>query len=193
MPNSNRTQPIWLPQGTPDTTHIAPADWGDSATNINMGGQPGDLGQKFDYNDRQYQRVKLDSGADSTTPVGVVAANQVAYWKDKDNYIVTNNRDQAIGGSGTAAYLNQIAGIFRLAATAGYYIDVLQKGDNIPVADGGNNFLAGQIVVGEGAAAAAATGTAVGTAAPYEIIGVARGAESGGNVNVDVDIQFEHV
>jgi hypothetical protein len=186
MPNANRHQTIWLPTGDPDTTNITHADFNA------LGGQPGSLGQKFDYNDRVYQRVRLDSGADASTPVGVVAANQLAYWKDKDNYIVTNNRDQAQGGSGTASYANQVAGIFRIAATAGRYVDLLKKGDNIPVADGGNNFLVGQIVFAEAAAAAAADRVAVGTEAGYQRIGFARGAESGGNVNVDVDIDSPH-
>ena len=116
----------------------------------------------------------------------------LAYWKDKDEYIVTNNRDQAIGGSGTNAYLNFIAGIIRVAATAGNYIDILIEGDNIAVDDGGNTFAVGETVIGEAAAAAAADRIAVGTAATYQRIGVARGAASGGEVNVDVDMDFRH-
>jgi hypothetical protein len=186
MPNANRHQTIWLPTGNPDTTNIIAADF------TALGGQPGSLGQKFDYNDRVYQRVRLDSGADSSTPVGVTAANQLAYWKDKDNYIVTNNRDQALGGSGTAAYANQVAGIIRLAATAGRYIDILKKGDNISVLDGGNTFAAGEAVFAEAAAAAAADRVAVGAAVTYKQIGWARGAASGGVVSVDVDIDTPH-
>lgn len=186
MPNAARHQTIWLPTGDPDTTDISSADFNAA------GGQPGSLGQKFDHNDRVYQRVQLDSGADSTTPVGAVAANQVAYWKDKDSYLVTNNRDQAIGGSGTSAYANAVAGIFRNASTAGYFIDILKKGENIPVADGGNTFAAGESVIAEAAAAAAADSIAVGTAVTFQRIGFARGAASGGNVNVDVDIDVPH-
>jgi|TARA_R100001086_G_C11807653_1_gene250599 hypothetical protein len=192
MPNSIRFQPIWLPQGTPDATNISPTDWGPSATNAEDGGQPGELGQKFDYNDRVYQRVRLDSGADATTPVGVSAANQICYWKDKNNYIVTNNRDQAIGGSGTASYNNFVAGVIRLAATAGRYIDILKAGDNIPLADGGNTFAVGEKVIGESAAAAAVDRIAVGTAVTFNQIGIARGASDGTDVNVDVDIDVEH-
>jgi len=190
MPNSVRTQPIWLPQGTPDATNITPADWGVTTTNANAGGQPGSLGQSFNYNDRVYQRVKFDSGADSTTPVGVAASGMLAYWKDKDEYIVTNNRDQAIGGSGTNAYLNFIAGIIRVAATAGNYIDILIEGDNIAVDDGGNTFAVGETVIGEAAAAAAADRIAVGTAPTFQRLGVARGVASGGEVNVDIDMDF---
>lgn len=182
MPNANRSQLPHLPQGTPDKTHISPADW------ASAGAQPGQLGQAFDANDRTYQRVKVDSGADSTTPVGAPAANQLAFWKDRANYLVTNNRDQAEGGSGTAAYANEVAGIFRIAATAGYVVDILVRGRAIPIADGGNSFAAGQGVVAELAAAAAVGPVAVGTAAPYQLIGRANGDSDGTDVSVDVNI-----
>lgn len=182
MPNSNRSQTIHLPQGDPDSTHILKADF------QGQGGQPGSLGQAFDYNDRTYQRVEVDSGADSTTPVGAIAANQLAYWKDRSAYLVTNNRDQAQGGSGTNSYRNEVAGVFRIAATGGYIVDLLVRGRNIPIADGGNSFAVGESVIAEGAAAAAADRVAVGTATTYQRIGIARGAASGGNVQVDVNL-----
>ena len=186
MPNSVRQQTIWLPTGSPDTTNITSADFN------GLGGQPGQLGVAFDYEDRTYQRVQLDSGVVSANPSGVVAANQVAFWKSKDNYIVTNDRRQAIGGAATNSYANFVAGIFRLAATAGNYIDILKKGDNIPCADGGNSFAVGEMVFAELDSVAAVNRVAVGTAVAYQRIGIARGAASGGNVNVDVDIDIEH-
>jgi hypothetical protein len=95
-------------------------------------------------------------------------------------------------GAATQAYRNFVAGIFRYAATAGSYIDILKKGDNIPVADGGNTFAAGETVIAENDSAAAADRVAVGTAPTFQRIGIARGAAAGGNVNVDVDVDFEH-
>lgn len=176
MPNSNRQQSVYIRDGNPDTMNVASLY------------APGDLGQAFDYNDRAYQVVQVDSGATASTPVGAVAANQLAFWADKNNYRVTNDRRFAIGGAATAAYANQVAGIFRHAITSGYYACILQRGDNIPVADGGNTFAVGETVIAEADAAAAADRIAVGSAATYQKIGVARGAASGGNVNVDVDI-----
>ena len=198
MPNTSRTQPIWLPQGPdPDDTNISQADWGGTSTEVNMGGQPGSLGQKHDYNDRMYQRVQLDSGVDAANPVGAPAANDVLYWKDKDNYLVTNDRRQTMAplASGTivsgGGYRNFVAGILRNAATAGYYIDILQKGDAINLPDGGNSFAVGETVIAEDDSAAAVDRIAVGTAPTFQRIGIARGAASGGVVSVDVDIDFE--
>ena len=187
MPNSVRQQTIWLPQGTPDETNISTADWDSVA------GQRGQLGVEHDYNDRVYQRVQLDSGATSATPTGVVAANQVAFWRNKDTYTVTNDRRFAMNlGAATTAYANFVAGIFRLAATAGNYVDVLKAGDNIACADGGNTFAAGETVIAEADSVAAVDRVAVGTAPTYLPLGYARGTASGGNVNVDIDIRVRH-
>lgn len=186
MPNAIRTQPIWLPQNDPDKTNIAPADF------TGQGGQPGDLGQKFCFNDRVYQRVLLDSGATSATPTGIPAANQLLFWKNRVTYEVTNNRDQAFGGSGTNQYANQVAGILRLAATPGNYIDILKKGNNIGILDGGNTFAVGEMVFAKLAATASADRVGVGTNVSYERIGIARGPSTGGVVQVDVDIDIEN-
>ena len=147
MPNSVRTQPIWMPTGNPDTTNISNDDFN------SLGGQPGSLGQKFDWNDRVYQRVKLDSGVSASNPVGAAAANDLAYWKDKDAYIVTNDRRQTMAplASGTivsgGGYRNFVAGVLRVAGTAGSYVDILKKGDAIDCADGGNSFAVGETVI----------------------------------------------
>lgn len=186
MPNSVRTQPIWLPTGNPDTTNI-------SSTDFNaMGGQPASLGQKFDYNDREYQRVQLDSGAVAANTVGVVAANQLAYWKDKDSYLVTNDKRVALGGSlGTNAFNNFIAGVFRNATTAGNFTDILQKGDAVSMGTTGS-IAAGQIMIGDvTASTAVAASIAVGTAPTYQRLGVARGAAVANVTSVDVEIDFE--
>ena len=177
MPNERNQQPIHLGNAIdPDNVN---------ETTLYYEGQ---LGAAHEWNDRSYQRVKLDSGATSSTSVGVVAANQLAYWKDKDAYLVTNDSAQAIGGQSANGYRNFVAGVFRNAVTAGSYCDLLTAGDNIPIADGGNTFAVGESVIAEGATAAAADRVAVGTAPTYQLLGYARGAASGGNVNVDVRI-----
>lgn len=182
--NRHSAGTIWLPTKDPETTNISPTDW-DS-----MGGQPGGLGLKHESGNpgRTYQRVKLDSGATSATPVGAVAANALAYWKDNVNYIVTNDRRFSVYGSATQAYQNSVAGVFRLAATAGYYVDILKRATNIPVLDGDNSFAAGESVIAENDAAAAADRVAVGTAPGFQRIGFARGAAANGVVNIDLDI-----
>lgn len=186
LANRHSAGTIWLPTGNPDTTNISSADFN------SMGGQPGSLGIKFEAGNpaRTYQRVQLDSGATAATPAGAVAANQLAYWKDKSAYIVTNDSRFSMGGSGAGGgYRQYVAGVFRLAATAGYYIDICKRGLNIPVADGGNTFVAGDTVIAEAdTTAAAANSINVGTAITSQVLGIARGAQSGGSVNVDLDI-----
>lgn len=187
MPNSSRQQTIWLPTGNPDTTNISSTDF------TALGGQPGQLGMEFEYNSRRYQRVQLDSGVTVSTPTGVAAANQLAFWKSKSGgpgagYIVTNDRRQALGFSGGLdGYRNQVAGIIRNAATAGNYIDVLKAGDNIPVASDGNG-ANGDLAVAEAGAAARVTSVNAGTAPGVVRVGVIRGAAVANVINVDVDI-----
>lgn len=69
-------------------------------------------------------RVRLDSGATSATPVGAVAAGQLAFWKDRANNLVTNDArfcDINIAVTGAAsvanAQLNRVAGVFQLAVS----------------------------------------------------------------------------
>jgi hypothetical protein len=183
MPNALRHQTIWLPTGNPDTTNITSDDFNA------LGGQPGSLGQEFEYVDRTYQRVQLDSGATAAGSVaGAVAANQLAYWKNKDVYLVTNDRRFALGFSGgNDGYRNQIAGIFRSAVTAGRYCDVLKRGDNIAVKSDGLG-ADGDVAVGAASANAEVTRVTAGTAPTCIPVGVIRGAAAGGNINVDVDI-----
>lgn len=184
--NRHSAGTIWLPTGNPDTTNITPTDFN------SLGGQPGGLGLVFEAGNpaRRYQRVQLDSGATSATPTGAVAANQLMYWKDKSSYLVTNDSRFAMGGAAAASvFRNFGAGVLRLAATAGNYIDILQGGQSIPCKDGGNTFAAGEQVIPENDTTAAAFDrVAIGTAATNQILGIARGVASGGNVNVDIDI-----
>lgn len=177
MPNTNRRQPIYLPTGNPDT-------WHDPTLYA-----AGELGLAFDYNDRAYQRVRVDSGATAANPIGVVAVNTLAFWKDKDQYLVTNDDRQAIGGSTVNAWRNQVAGIFRHAVTAGDYCDILQRGDNIPVAAAAFAGGIGQRCIAQTTGTAQVTFEAVGAANTYQVVGVARGAAAWTNlVQADVDI-----
>jgi len=150
---------------------------------------PGELGQVFDTNDKTYQIVKCDSGATASTSAGAVAANDLAFWKDKDKYLVTNDAAQAIGAGTANAYRNQVAGVFRVAATAGYHVAVLQRGDNIPVNATGGGI--GQTAIANSGSDADAAFVAVGTASTYMPLGIAReatGATTAGMCNVDLNI-----
>jgi hypothetical protein len=119
----------------------------------------------------------------------VVTANDLAYWKDKDNYIVTNDQAQAIGAGVTNAWRNFVAGVFRNAVTAGYYCAILQSGDNIPVNATGGGI--GQTAIANSGSDADVAFEAVGTQATYQPLGIAReatGDTTAGMCNVDLEI-----
>ena len=98
----------FMPNGTPDKTnspspYYAPGELGYAFSDQNTGGE--------------YLRVQLDSGATSATPVGVVQVGQLAFWKDQNNSIVTN--DKRFCDVGPTGAINRVAGVFQAAVTAG--------------------------------------------------------------------------
>ena len=179
----------YLVGGNPDTLNQTPP------TQLTGGGNPpgsffpyapGDLGEPFELGDRVYEVVLNDSGATSATPTGAVAANQLAFWKDKTARLVTNDRRFAIVSGNQSA--NFVAGIYRVAAGAGNLICVLTKGYSIPVKSGVAT-VPGEILVADVAAnGPQALGMGALTAATSVSVGVSRAAASGGNVTSDVDI-----
>ncbi len=98
----------YMPQGTPDKTNAPTPMYA-----------PGELGCAFNdqTTGKAYLRVKLDSGATSATPIGIVAVGQLAYWKDRSAAIVTN--DQRFCDVGISGAINRVAGVFPVAVTAG--------------------------------------------------------------------------
>src|SRR5262245_57906508 len=193
--NRHSAGTIWLPTGTPDTTNITQADFGIATNTVGMGVQPGSIGITFEGGspDRTYQRVQHDSGATASSPSGVVAANQIAYWKDKTRYIVTNDSAQAIGGAGAAnsAFRNFIAGIYRTAVTAGNYCDILQRGTNINVKTTGTAAIGDTLVGDTSTTAAQAAVVTAGTQWTVQKIGNARSATVANVTPTDVDIPFD--
>lgn len=133
--------------------------------------KPGELGSHIVVNGKEYQKVVLDSGATSANAVGVVAKGQVAYWKSKSSYIVTNDFRQSYGIGGAGAR-NEIAGIFTAAVTAGNACVVQQRGlmSAVIAASGSPN--AGDFVVGDNTASTAqVTSVAIATAPTVQAIG----------------------
>ena len=175
MPNTNRSLGVYLKTGNPDTE------------NNESLYAAGELGVAYDYNDRASQVVQVDSGVGANTGPGAVAANQVAFWKSKANKIVTNDNAQAEGTADGAP--NNVAGIFRVAPTAGYYIHILQRGRNIAVSDDGTCDTVGETAVADATAdQARAVGIAKGTAPTYKPIGIVRTPSVANVAYVDVDI-----
>lgn len=188
MPNVIRTTTPFIVNGNPDTMAVA------LDTPANSVGQfipyaPGDLGVSFDLNDKAYEIVILDSGATSGTTVGSVAANQVAFWKDRVNRIVTNDNRMAIGAA--ALCFNFVAGIFRCAVATpgpgGTLMCVLTKGNNVPVASDNSGTIGLMLYADATASSARLTSTAPQTYATP--IAIARGSGGAGSIQADVDIR----
>lgn len=184
MPNVNRIISPWIGSGTPDTYNEAVS----STPGANLPYAGGETGMSFDWNNRTYEKVQLDSGATAATPTGVVAANQLAYWKDKSIGLVTNDRRVAQNNSVANASGNSVAGVFRNAVTPGNLCCILTTGTGIPV-KAGTVTGAGQLLTSDvDANGPQCVGVAVGTAPGYQTIGKSLAAAGGGNVSADVYI-----
>lgn len=172
---------------TPSTTNVYLYGANADATNTATLYAPAELGQVFYNQNQKYQRVQLDSGATSANAVGVVAVGQVAFWISKLNKLVTNDQRMALGGNPTAAR-NAVAGIFRVAATAGNYVDVCQKGNGVSCASDGAGAIGGIAVADSTASTARVTAVTIGTAPTVQALGVIRAVSANNLITVDIDI-----
>lgn len=159
--------------------------------NVATAYKPGEVGTRIvTTSGKEYQFVQLDSGATSSTTAGAVAVGQIAYWRDKANYKVTNNAVDAIAGTGGTQnnFRNEVAGVFVVAATAGYYCVVQQKGRNTAVVCDSASYEAGDALVASTTTAKAAR-VAAGTAPTVMKLGTAYAAtSSAATVGADLDI-----
>jgi hypothetical protein len=116
----------FMPQGTPALTLALTPMYA-----------PGELGCAFNdqTTGRTYLRVRVD-------PAATVLTGQLAFWKDRANFIVTNDKAQA--DVGTAGAINRVAGIFGVAVpsvsgngtdgqTLYYIVDLIIVGQNVSV------------------------------------------------------------
>ncbi len=152
----------------------------------------GELGAVCWSKGKRYQLVQTDSHQyDSSTTPGPVAANQLAFWKNKATYRVTSNSRVAVGHpdatSANSAFRNEVAGVYRRAVTADYYCFVLQeaKGGNVSSAATG---VAGDNVTAYTGTGAAATTVDAATAITVDSLGKVATAGDGTDVGVDLNI-----
>ena len=176
MPNVHRILSAYIPGGNPDT-------FAQSLAAGDLPYAPGQLGGSFDYNDKAYTLVVLDSGATSANAVGSVAANQVAFWKSKANRIVTNDFRQSVT---PVVPSSSVAGIFRVAVATpgagGTAMAILTRGSAITVA--ASTCAAGGVMA-DSTASTARLVTATGV---LKQVGIALAADAASVVSVDVDI-----
>ncbi len=178
MPNANRVQTVFVVTGNPDTVNETPAQVQ----------YPGQLGQAFDQNDRAYQYVQMDSGATVSTPTGIPAVNQLVYWKDRSQYLVTNDSRFGLRGGVAASFRNNVAGVLMGAPTPGNYFFVLQRGRAITVKEAGSGAGGMLLVSDTSTTVPEALGVAINTAAPAQNLGVVTVATANGVCTADIDI-----
>ena len=162
---SKETRTQYVATGNPDTVN-------DSSTYITA--QPG---QVLSGPLGTYQYVQIDSGATATAGIAL-AANQVLTWKDRTKYLATNDL--------RFSNRNEPAGILRNAATAGNYVFLMQRGDNITVK--GTSGAVGDTAIVNSGTAADATNVAAGTAPTYVPLGIVKTATDATNIGVDLNI-----
>jgi hypothetical protein len=143
--------------------------------------------------DKAYQLVKLDSGATSATGAGAVVAGDLAFWKDRSAFLVTNDKVQAVGGpSPSTAARNSVCGVFTVAATAGNFTVIQQRGRRSVVTDGGGDFVVGDFIIPSSNAAPDGDRMAAGTAPTYRTVGAVAAVESGGFTACDLNLPVDN-
>lgn len=153
--------------------------------------RPGELGQAvYLPNNKAYQIVQLDSGATASTGTGVVAANDLAFWKDKTTYLVTNDIAQAMGAQDATQdnKRNNVAGVFTAAVTAGYYCVIQQRGRRNVASDGGGDFTVGDFTIAANNTASQIDRMAAGTAPTHTTVGRVAAVEAANVTSVDLDL-----
>lgn len=181
----------YMPQGTANATNAPTPFYA-----------PGEIGCAFydPSTGRAHARMYLDSGATSATPIGAVAVGQLAFWKDRVNNIVTN--DKRFCQDGASGAINAVAGIFPVAATGGggvngtdgqplrYVVDIVIQAKAMNVASDGNALIGAQATADTTASTARITyTTGVNTAPLSQVIGVMTSSTVTNNlVPVDVNL-----
>lgn len=187
MPNVNRIISPYIQSGNPDTDYQT-VSFNPNTPGANIPYAGGDMGNAYDWNDKAYQKVYLDSGATSGTPAGAVAASQLAYWKDRSNYIVTNDSRMALLSNTALSFRNNVAGIFRAAVPAGSFCWVLQRGRAVNVKEVGSATSGMVLVASTSTTAADSLGIAINTAPGCIPLGIVRTATSGTTCVADFDM-----
>jgi len=181
---------LTVPNGNPFT-------WHGNVEGLNGVGllEPGELGGVLPTSGHQFQLVKMDSGATSATPTGIPAIGQVAFWKDRSNYIVTNDSRFADAahipaGALTRDHRNSVAGVVEMAAVAGEFFFVHQKGLSAGVKTG-TSPNPGDVLSAATGTDADATSTAAGTAPVAQRIGTVTSAtKTGGLIPAVLSVEF---
>jgi|SRR5579859_6410682 len=133
----------------------------EASTGSGIGIHLGELGGRVELTQtgsgtKEYQKVQLDSGCVAASPAGAPTTGELVYWKlvgaggatGKSKYLVTNDSSQAVGGSTTHGWRNEVAGVLvtpqaTLTSNLGLapFIWIQQKGNcaTVKIASGSPN------------------------------------------------------
>jgi len=138
--------------------------------------QAGQLGMRATLSGMVFQVVQCDSG-----PASVVAGD-VAFWKARSTYVVTNKLADAPEGR------NGVAGMFTYAVTPGYFcvVQIGGRGYNTIKTAGAPN--QGMIAVANSGSSSDVVGIPAGTAPTYVPLGVFTGEPSTGYTSIELSI-----
>lgn len=179
----------WVPNGNPNT-------WHGNTEGLNGSGlkAPGELGAVLPWDGDQYQLVKMDSGATSATATGVPAAGQLAFWKDRNNYLVTNDSRFADSAHVPANqfprdHRNSVAGVVEMAVLGNEFFFVHQKGlSNVKTGTSPNP---GDVLSAATGTGADCTSTASGTApVAQEVATVTSATKTGGLIPAALRVEY---
>jgi hypothetical protein len=148
--------------------------------------KPGELGSQIQLpNGKGYQLVQVDSGATAST--GAAHAPQcgdLAFWKNKSAYLVTNDRVQA--QSGVTNSRNLVAGVFcsitegaagTASITPGNYGVIQQRGQHVGVLTSAATLAAGLIICASSSSTVPdGVNIAVGSSPVGSVVGIATAA-----------------
>ncbi len=148
----------------------------------------GALGQRTSQDGREYQLVRLDSGATASAATGVVALGDLAFWKDKAAYLVTNDIAQALGAVDATNdnKRNFVAGVFLSAITAANYCFIQQGGQASVLAASGGTYNVGNVAIAADSTVSDVTTIAAGAAFTATQVGLVAGARVGTVANIDL-------
>src|SRR3990167_3894705 len=179
MPSNITKQSIYLGAGgTPETL------------NESTPYKSGELGARFTIAGKRYQIVDLDSGATASVGSGAPAANDLLFWKDKANYIVTHDIAQAFPAESTSQFAkrNAVAGVLCIAATAGNRIAMQARGRRNVASDGGGDFVVGDKAIAANTTTSVVDRMAAGTAPTNTVVGTVAVAESASVTALDLEL-----
>jgi hypothetical protein len=152
--------------------------------------KPGELGKHIELGNKAYQLVQVDSGATAATSAGLPVCGHVAFWKDRANHIVTNDKAQC-----ETTESSSFAGVFcsltegasgTASITPGYYGVIQQRGTHVGVLNTSGSAIKGDYLCATvKATSATATTTKItpGTAPSSTVVGVATASTSAVTTN----------